>query len=59
MNNIAPEVAAKVQDFANLAERGLKQNLVARHPELRLVSQDDDIRNAQAIDAIFLERIHR
>jgi hypothetical protein len=57
MNNIAPEVAAKVQDFANLAERGLKQNLVARHPELRLVSQDDDIRNAQAIDAIFLERV--
>src|SRR6266849_1833847 len=57
MKNIDPAVAAKLQHFANLAETGLKQNLAARHPGLRRVAQEDDLRNAQAIDKIFLERV--
>jgi hypothetical protein len=57
MNNIHPEVAAKLQNFANLAERGLKQNLAGRHPELLRVPEEDDKRNEQVIDTIFLERV--
>ena len=51
-----PEAMAKVQEFANLAERGLKQNLAARHPDLCRVDPETDLRNAEAIDRIFPEQ---
>jgi hypothetical protein len=47
-----------LQDFSDLAERSLKQNLADRHPELRAVDQQTDLQNAQAIDRIFLQRVN-
>jgi hypothetical protein len=56
--NDPTKAATTLQNFSDLAERSLKQNLAARHPELLAVDPETDERNAQAIDKIFLERVN-